>query len=67
MRSKETKVLSGNIIISKFGLTLIKNRLGMGVTGGTPFGFDLGAESGTPGGTLQGLDLVCLMFRLVKA
>ena len=31
-------------------------RQGMGVTGGTPMGFDVGASG--PGGTLKGLDLV---------
>lgn len=31
-------------------------RQGMGVTGGTPMGFDVGAVG--PGGTLKGLDLV---------
>ena len=33
---------------------------GMGVTGGTPLGFDVGAQGA--GGTLPGLDLVCAQF-----
>ena len=32
----------------------------MGVTGGTPLGFDVGAKGA--GGTLPGLDLVRLLF-----
>ena len=32
-------------------------RQGMGVTGGEPLGFDVGAKAA--GGTLPGLDLVC--------
>ncbi|GMH34326.1 hypothetical protein BSKO_02160 [Bryopsis sp. KO-2023] len=39
------------------GITFMTSRQGMGVTGGNPFGFDLGTESGTAGGTLKGLDL----------
>lgn len=37
-----------------------RDRQGMGVTGGTPMGFDVGAVG--PGGTLKGLDLV-IKFR----
>eukprot|EP00803_Ostreobium_quekettii_P005311 evm.model.scf_340.2 EVM.evm.TU.scf_340.2 scf_340:10284-14045(+) len=38
-------------------ITFMTSRQGMGVTGGTPFGFDVGAKSGTAGSTLKGLDL----------
>ncbi len=34
------------------------SRQGMGVTGGTPLGFDVGTPAGEPGGTLAGLDVV---------
>lgn len=34
----------------------------MGVTGGNPFGFDLGTKSGESGGTLKGLDLVSVLL-----
>lgn len=37
------------------GVTFITTRQGMGVTGGTPLGFDVGARGA--GGTLRGLDL----------
>jgi len=37
------------------GITFMTSRQGMGVTGGTPMGFDVGAVG--PGGTLKGLDL----------
>ncbi|KAL4427445.1 hypothetical protein ABPG77_000734 [Micractinium sp. CCAP 211/92] len=37
------------------GVTFITTRQGMGVTGGTPLGFDVGARGA--GGTLKGLDL----------
>jgi hypothetical protein len=37
-------------------------RQGMGVTGGTPLGFDVGAKGA--GGTLAGLDLVNTPFCL---
>lgn len=40
------------------GITFMTSRQGMGVTGGTPFGFDLGTREGTAGSTLKGLDLV---------
>jgi len=36
-------------------LTVYTSRQGMGVTGGTPLGFDVGAKK--EGGTLRGLDL----------
>eukprot|EP01026_Neomeris_dumetosa_P034506 TRINITY_DN27718_c1_g3_i2.p1 TRINITY_DN27718_c1_g3~~TRINITY_DN27718_c1_g3_i2.p1 ORF type:complete len:205 (-),score=33.03 TRINITY_DN27718_c1_g3_i2:119-733(-) len=39
------------------GVTFMTSRQGIGVTGGTPLGFDLGTPSGTPGSTLTGLDL----------
>lgn len=32
-------------------------RVGMGVTGGTPFGFDVGQAPGAAGGTMAGIDL----------
>lgn len=38
------------------GVTFITTRQGQGVTGGTPFGFDVGAKE-SQGGTLKGLDL----------
>jgi len=38
------------------GVTFITTRQGQGVTGGTPFGFDVGASE-SQGGTLKGLDL----------
>lgn len=38
------------------GITFVTTRQGMGVTGGSPFGFDIGAPPGQ-GGTLKGLDL----------
>ncbi|KAK9862783.1 hypothetical protein WJX84_000806 [Apatococcus fuscideae] len=38
------------------GITFITSRQGMGVTGGTPLGFDIGADS-RGGQTLKGLDL----------
>jgi FKBP-type peptidyl-prolyl cis-trans isomerase 2 len=38
------------------GITFATTRQGMGVTGGSPFGFDVGAKPGQ-GGTLKGLDL----------
>jgi FKBP-type peptidyl-prolyl cis-trans isomerase len=38
------------------GITFVTTRQGMGVTGGSPFGFDVGAPVGQ-GGTLKGLDL----------
>ena len=31
-------------------LTISSSRVGMGVTGGNPYGFDLGTKAGTPGG-----------------
>ncbi|DBA85117.1 TPA: hypothetical protein ACH3X2_005839 [Trebouxia sp. C0005] len=37
------------------GVTFMTSRQGMGVTGGEPLGFNLGAQG--PGGTLPGLDL----------
>ena len=37
------------------GVTFITTRQGMGVTGGSPAGFDVGAKGA--GGTLEGLDL----------
>lgn len=37
------------------GITFITSRQGMGVTGGSPLGFDVGAHGA--GGTLKGLDL----------
>jgi len=37
------------------GVTFMTSRQGMGVTGGTPIGFDVGAKEA--GGTLRGLDL----------
>lgn len=39
------------------GITFVTSRQGMGVTGGTPFGFDLGTREGMAGSTLKGLDL----------
>ena len=44
------------------GITFMTSRQGMGVTGGEPLGFNLGASG--PGGTLPGLDLV--RFRAKK-
>lgn len=38
------------------GITFATTRQGMGVGGGSPFGFDVGAKPGQ-GGTLKGLDL----------
>lgn len=38
------------------GVTFVTSRQGMGVTGGSPLGFDVGAKPGA-GGTLAGLDL----------
>lgn len=38
------------------GITFVTSRQGMGVTGGSPLGFDVGAAQGA-GGTLKGLDL----------
>ena len=38
------------------GVTFQTSRQGMGVTGGNPLGFDVGASPGA-GGTLKGLDL----------
>jgi FKBP-type peptidyl-prolyl cis-trans isomerase len=37
-------------------VTISTTRQGMGVTGGSPLGFDVGAKPGQ-GGTLKGLDL----------
>ena len=31
-------------------LTISTSRVGMGVTGGVPYGFDLGTKAGSPGG-----------------
>ena len=42
------------------GVTFMTSRQGMGVTGGEPLGFNLGASG--PGGTLPGLDLVISRF-----
>lgn len=38
-------------------VTFMTSRVGMGVTGGTPLGFDVGVPAGEPGGTLAGLDV----------
>jgi hypothetical protein len=38
------------------GITFVTSRQGMGVAGGSPLGFDVGAAPGA-GGTLKGLDL----------
>lgn len=38
------------------GITFVTSRQGIGVTGGTPLGFDVGAAPGA-GGTLKGLDV----------
>ena len=38
----------------------VGRRQGLGVTGGNPVGFDVGAPSGTAGSTLPGIDLVCV-------
>lgn len=38
-------------------VTFITSRQGLGVTGGNPVGFDVGAPSGTAGSTLPGIDL----------
>jgi len=38
------------------GITFVTSRVGQGVAGGQPFGFDVGAKPGQ-GGTLRGLDL----------
>ncbi|KAG2454353.1 hypothetical protein HYH02_001378 [Chlamydomonas schloesseri] len=38
-------------------ITFMTSRQGMGVTGGTPFGFDVGTPAGEAGGTLPGLDV----------
>ncbi|GFR53057.1 hypothetical protein Agub_g15732 [Astrephomene gubernaculifera] len=37
-------------------ITFMTSRQGMGVTGGTPLGFDVGTPAGQTGGTLPGLD-----------
>lgn len=39
-------------------VTFVTSRQGLGVTGGTPVGFNVGAEGA--GGTLPGIDLVRL-------
>lgn len=39
------------------GVTFMTSRMGMGVTGGTPFGFDVGQPAGSAGGTMTGIDL----------
>lgn len=44
---------------SLFGLLC---RMGLGVTGGNPMGFDVGTPPGEPGSTLAGLDLVSHMY-----
>ena len=39
-------------------LTVASSRVGMGVTGGVPYGFDLGTKGGTAGGPfLQGINI----------
>lgn len=38
------------------GITFVTSRQGLGVTGGSPLGFDVGAKPGA-GGTLLGLDM----------
>ena len=40
------------------GITFMTSRMGLGVTGGTPVGWDVGQPEGSPGSTLAGLDLV---------
>ena len=38
-------------------LTVSTSRVGMGVTGGSPYGFDVGTKAGTPGGPfIEGLN-----------
>ncbi|MEW5298493.1 MAG: hypothetical protein WDW36_001609 [Sanguina aurantia] len=39
------------------GITFMTSRMGLGVTGGNPMGFDVGTPPGEPGSTLAGLDL----------
>lgn len=39
-------------------VTFMTSRQGMGVTGGTPFGWDVGQPAGSAGSTLKGLDVV---------
>lgn len=39
------------------GVTFVTSRQGAGVTGGVPFGFDVGQPAGEAGGTLPGIDL----------
>ncbi|GAX75899.1 hypothetical protein CEUSTIGMA_g3342.t1 [Chlamydomonas eustigma] len=38
-------------------VTFVTTRQGLGVTGGTPVGFNVGTVSGEPGSTLPGIDL----------
>ncbi len=38
-------------------ITFMTSRQGIGVTGGTPLGFDVGQPAGSPGSTLAGIDL----------
>lgn len=38
-------------------ITFITSRMGMGVTGGTPVGFNIGVEEGSAGSILPGIDL----------
>lgn len=38
-------------------VTFMTSRQGLGVTGGTPLGFDVGTPAGEPGSTLAGLDV----------
>ena len=45
------------------GITFVTSRQGMGVTGGSPLGFDVGAAPGQ-GGTLRGLDLGVVGMRV---
>lgn len=45
------------------GVTFMTSRVGPGVTGGTPLGFDVGAKPGA-GGTLAGLNLGVLGMRV---
>ena len=39
------------------GITFMTSRQGMGVTGGTPLGFDVGQKAGDAGSTLPGIDV----------
>lgn len=39
----------------------------MGVTGGTPVGFNVGVAAGDAGSTLPGIDLVCMQGKALTS